>query len=179
MSLPDPSPLWQWHFDPQENWLCLSLDSLGAMKTGLQKKSLRDKHFQFEAFSVSDSQYYVEVLEHLEITPVFDYARFAFVVAINAVAVGQYHKEVAAKNWYFQEAFEIPLTGRYCLASVKTESGQADVMLLDGSDEFWNCLLLQPLRVNQQKVLADFSLIKVSDTRLFPFTGKSVEEFEQ
>lgn len=179
MSLPDPSPLWQWHFDALETWLCLSLDNLGAMQTGLQRKHLRDKNFQFEAFSVSDSQYYVEVLEHLEPTPVIQNLRFAFVICINAVAVGQYHKEVAAKNWYFNESATIPPTTKYSLAAVKTDVGMADVLLLDGSDGFWSTLLLQPLAVNKQKSLAAFSLIKVGDTRLFPFTGDSLEVFNQ
>lgn len=179
MNLPEPSPLWQWHFDAEERWLCLSLDELGAMRTGIQRKNLRDKNFQFEAFSVSDTECYMVLVESLEQSHLATDPRFAFVTCINGVAAGQYHKEVAAKNWFFNESLSVPLVAENALASVQTQIQQCDVLITDTRDDFCNCLLLQSLSLNEDKSLTAFSLIKVSHNRLFPFTGKCLEEFNQ
>ena len=184
MNLPAPSPLWQWHFDPEENWLCLSLDDLGTLRTGLSRKNVRDKDFQFDVFSVSDSDCYMSILESLEGTPLLENVRFAFVTCINALASVQFHKEVAAKNWLFDESdntSHFPQQSQLMnqLASVKTTRDVSDVIIIDVRDNFSTCLLMQCLQLNESKSLPRFSLVKLSISRLFPFTGHSLEDFNE
>lgn len=179
MSLPEPSPLWQWHFDPEENWLCLSLDELGALKTGVSRKNMRDSNFQFEAFSVSDTEYYMELLENLENTPLITNPRFAFITCINSLASSQFHKEVSAKNWFFLESSKIPLVGNHQLAAIQTPQGKSDVIVMETKEEFCSCLLLQSLQLNADKSLAAFSTVKLSINRLFSFTGQSLDTFNE
>lgn len=179
MSLPEPSPLWQWHFDPEENWLCLSLGELGTLKTGVSRKNMRDSNFQFNAFSVSDTEYYMEVLENLEKTPLTTNPRFAFVTCINSLAASQFHKEVVAKNWFFMESLNIPLVQNHQLAAIQTSHGMSDVIIIELRDEFCSCLLLQPLQLNADKFLTAFSTVKLGINRLFSFTGQSLGTFNE
>lgn len=145
---------------------------------------MRDKDFQFESFSVSDSERYMALLEGLEGTLLQQHARFAFVTCINALAAVQFHKEVAAKNWLFDESDNVPFSGKnevlkHRLASIKTACDSSDVMILDVRDEFTTCLSMQSLQLNEDKSLPRFSLVKLSISRLFSFSGDSLEDFNE
>lgn len=175
MSIPLPSPHWQWHFDQAETHLCLSLGEQGVLKTALSKKVIRDIDFCFGGFSVSDTEIYQQFYDAIESGPLANNVRFAFMVLINAIAAIQFHKEVAAKNWFFEagvanEGPVIPL-----LQSVKTKLAEGDVMVTNPGAKFSTCILLQDLQLNDIKCLPVFTLIKVGNDRLFNFTGQCLD----
>lgn len=131
------------------------------------------------AFSVTDTQLYNELAESLELSELLENEGFAFWVLLNAVAVSLYHKEVAAKNWLYQSnsAGQSALFVERQLASVQSKIATSDVLLLQQEGDFFHCLLLQPLTLDELKQLPIFALIKVTHDRLFTFTGDCLNQF--
>lgn len=172
MSFPLPSPHWQWHIEPHEAFLCLSLGEQGTLKTGLNRKNIRDVSGNFGGFSVSDTEIYNHFYEKIENSALCQDLRFAFIILINSIAVKQFHKEIAAKNWYFNPGAKVHMLQISPLMSVETKQDVADVLVINVGEDFSSCMLLQDLQVNDTKTLSCFSLIKLGNERLFDFTAK-------
>ncbi|MCC2604362.1 cell division protein ZapC domain-containing protein [Planctobacterium marinum] len=177
MSFLLPSPHWQWELDPEFKCLTLNLDTGHKVVTGIAAKQLRDKDLSSVAFSVTDTEIYNELVEYIEISVFNQWPELAFQVVINATAALVFHKEIAAKNWLYQEnvdanSMSVTIPG---LASVTSRFDGADILLLNPEGHYVLAMLLQPYQINETKQLAAFSLIKVGVDRLFAFTGDSLE----
>lgn len=178
MTFPVPDSAWQWLFNDSQSSLGLDVGDGPPITTAISCRNLRDRGFQSGSFSVAQTQLYMELLETTELAPLQENDGFAFLTLINAIAASFFHKEVAAKNWHYQVNTSPEHTFvAHELARVKSKCAQCDVLLLSQNGMFFNCLLLQTLPLDEQKCLPMFSLIKVSDDRLFDFSGRCLTQF--
>ncbi|BDX06412.1 hypothetical protein MACH26_19330 [Planctobacterium marinum] len=158
--------------------LVLDVGDGQPIATAISCRHLRDKGLQTASFSVAQTQLYMELLENPALTPLQENDGFAFLILINAIAAAFFHKEVAAKNWHYQvNALSKQTFAAHELAAVESKYAQCDVLLLSQHGAFFNCLLLQALQLDEQKHLPMFTLIKVSDDRLFDFSGQCLTQF--
>lgn len=155
-----PTPDWHWQYDASNDRLCLSLSGDWLFQTAYGSKQLKSVTQHNAFFSTQECQYYTDVVELLTALTSFSAAQI-LQVALNAVVYHSFGKELAPRTWLFDR--HIPRTDNACLAALVVNGVIANILILNQSDGFSVCMLLEEITTKTGKKLVPFTTVKVAN----------------
>lgn len=169
-----PSGHWTWYWDDSADKLAIQLDGELCMLTAYGEKQLNNKISKPEAFCLSDTEVYYECLECLQINCQYLSEAEKVQICLNACAAKKFHKAVPLKSWFYD--VQNASVHSELVATVSAHS-QGTVLITEYDTHSATCMLLDKnFSLTENKVLSQFSLIKVSTDRLQRLT---VDNFQQ
>lgn len=156
-----PSEQWRW-FIHQDNVLALDCEE-GVFVTPYKKAYLVNAVFAEPLFNVDDAAVYDSVIEFLNAYQCFSAGQLVQ-IALNVCAVKRFYKPVLPKDWLFYDNPQ----GRFgYFAQMTTEAGSGRFLVVEQEGGFALCVLLdESLALNGQLTMAQFSVVKVSVSKL-------------
>lgn len=159
-----PSGNWQWYWDIQTESLAVELDDGLCMVTAISDKLLSRRVEASIAFNLDDTDTFYATLEALEIyCPNLSSAQ-CVQICLNACAAKQFHKPVGMKSWFFDEQGDCQAVT--AISTIQAQE-QGHVLVLETGSNSTTCMLIdKEIKLNEQKTLDQFTVIKVATNRL-------------
>jgi cell division protein ZapC len=161
-----------WYWFSENGQLMLSMGDEWQCTTAFGEKQIIDLPSSHQLFSLSDTEYYLAFANHLVASGAqFSDAQLTHIL-INATAAINFHKPISPKSWFFDEIESYGFHHR--LARVSNKYNSAAVLVLTDEKSLVTCMLISSkLQLNENKLLAQFELIKLAKTRLEPLLSET------
>lgn len=164
-----PEGSWAWCWDDDADCLAIQLHNGLYFKTAYQQRQLHNEALSRAPFDIQHMQIYMQISDFLIDIPVCLSSAQKTQIALNATAAISFHKPVPNKSWFYQDCPAGGCSNQY--ASLLTQDGQGQVLVLETQNQFSTCLLLSDqLKLDSGLVLDPFSVIKVASNRLHSIT---------
>jgi len=168
MMLLQPTNNWFWHFCDEQQRVMLDMgDELELMFVShYVVKKLVPAARDGGRFSVDDASLYYRFIDGLAATTLP--AAVKVQTVLNAIAAIRYHKPLMPQGWFFREQVEVVAPEEGMVIELDSVSGShGSFMVVECNQDTSLCLLLDAgLKLNEQKNLSQFDLVKVMNNRL-------------
>ena len=165
-------PMSDWFWFSENSQLMLSMGKEWQCTTAYGQQHIVDLPKEHQPFSLSDTECYLTLANHLsESGGQFSDAQLTHIL-INATAAMMFHKPVTPKSWFLDEIESFGFHHRLARVTNKFNSGV--VLVLTDEHSLVTCMLISSkLRLNENKYLKQFDLIKLAKTRLEPLLAQA------